>query len=146
MNGIGKARAFLTEFIIVILFFSLSAVITLQLFLAADQKSELSTEKTNAYIKLQTIGESVKTNREYLDSFFSKANGWDSYVRYYDEDFNLCEKEASAYLLKAEVTQTEKEAGDISAVQLEFVKNTEQAEVLGELLVTTYLPDWGVSQ
>lgn len=141
MEGIGKTRAFLTEFIIVILFFSLSAVITLQLFLAADGKSTLSTEQTNAYLKLQMIAEEVRGNGRYIDSFFSSANGWNNGMRYYNEEFMLCGQEEAAYVLTAQVTRQEEAAGSTAYITLNM-SATDKQEKLGTLDVCVYEPEW----
>lgn len=140
MEGIGKTRAFLTEFIIVILFFSLAAVITLELFLAADEKSNLSAAQTNAYLKMQMIAEEARGNGAYIDSLFSEANGWNNGVRYYNSDFTLCTEEDAEYVLTAQLTKEATDAGVMSHISLEMC-STEQ-EQLGTLAVSVYEPEW----
>lgn len=140
MEGIGKTRAFLTELIIVILFFSLAAVITLQLFLAAADESNLSTVKTNAHLKMQMIAEEVRGHGVYIDSLFSEANGWYNGTRYYNGDFVLCAEEDAEYVLTVKLTKDETEAGVMSHVSLEMC-STEQ-EQLGKIAVSVYEPKW----
>lgn len=142
MEGIGRTRAFLTEFIIVILFFSLAAVTTLQLFLAASEKSHLSTEQTDAYLKLQMIAEEARGNGPYLDSLFSKANGWQDGIRYYDGDFALCGREEAVYAMTALLGRTRQEAGETVSVSLRMERLDSGLE-LGALEVCVYEPEWG---
>lgn len=145
MDKIGKTRAFLIEFIIVILFFSVSAIITLQLFLAANEKSQLSIDKTNACAKIQSVAEEIRVNTEYLDSFFSSANGWENDTRYYNEAFALGNKADAKYILRADISEQQNSAGKLISVELVFWKaGTAEApeEELCRLTVKSYLPDW----
>lgn len=140
MEGIGKTRAFLTEFIIVILFFSLSAVITLQMFLAASEKSNKSTEQTNVYLELQAMAEEIRGNGMNKESF-SLGSGWEDGYCYYREDFSLCNKDEAAYmLLVQEVACQEGEAGTTRDIQLVMV--TVDGQEAGSLPVCIYEPDW----
>lgn len=143
MNRMGKTRAFLVEFILVILFFSISAVITLQLFVAANEKSTLSSEKTAAYLKMQTMAEEIKGKGTYFESYFSAANGWKDFTRYYDREFNISDVETASYVLRAELKQTEHTGGELAAVVLTFYKiKAGQEEEICSLQVQSYLPDW----
>lgn len=110
MNGVEKSRTFLTEFIIVILFFSVSAVILLGVFVKANDKSKtgiildkcslitrdleakLSFEETE--LKDNTIEQLV--HKKLSDNGFL-SNGKTVYVKYFDEDFKETEKKEAVY-------------------------------------------------
>lgn len=110
MNGVEKSRTFLTEFIIVILFFSVSAVILLGVFVKANDKSKtgmildkcslitrdleakLSFEETE--LKDNTIEQLVHKKLSY-NGFLS--NGKTVYVKYFDKDFKETEEKEAVY-------------------------------------------------
>lgn len=144
MNRLGKTRVFLTEFIIVILFFSIAAVTTLQLFLAAHAKSIESSDRNFAVIKLQTIAEEAKNSGEYVDSFFSAANGWTLGVRYYDADWKVCGETEAVYSMTVNCEHEQQEAGELVTIELTAERLGEaegQEEELGSLTIENYLPD-----
>lgn len=110
MNGVEKSRTFLTEFIIVILFFSVSAVILLGVFVKANDKSKtgiildkcslitrdleakLSFEETE--LKDNTIEQLV--HKRLSDNGFL-SNGKTVYVKYFDKDFKETEEKEAVY-------------------------------------------------
>lgn len=110
MNGVEKSRTFLTEFIIVILFFSVSAVILLGVFVKANDKSKtgiildkcslitrdleakLSFEETE--LKDNTIEQLV--HKKLSDNGFL-SNGKTVYVKYFDKDFKETEEKEAVY-------------------------------------------------
>ena len=110
MNGVEKSRTFLTEFIIVILFFSVSAVILLGVFVKANDKSKtgiildkcslitrdleakLSFEETE--LKDNTIEQLVY--KKLSDNGFL-SNGKTVYVKYFDKDFKETEEKEAVY-------------------------------------------------
>lgn len=87
MKEHNKTRAFLMEFIIVILFFSIAAVITLQLFAHANSKSEANNDMINAVVCAQSVAENIRAE-------VSVYNGEGIYTRYLDNDLNYVENEA----------------------------------------------------
>lgn len=152
MSRTGKTRAFLTEFIIVILFFSLSVVITLQLFLAAHKQSVLSKEITVAYIKAQNIAEEIRVNGDNLDEFLTSGNGWiennlteyESYRRFYDEDWVISNEDTAAYIMTVMIQYHEEDAGRLLEVDIELGNKTEvkkNKKSLCTLELKKYLPD-----
>lgn len=110
MNGVEKSRTFLTEFIIVILFFSVSAVILLGGFVKAngkiktgiildkcslitrDLEAKLSFEETE--LKDNTIEQLV--HKKLSDNGFL-SNGKTVYVKYFDKDFKETEEKEAVY-------------------------------------------------
>lgn len=84
MKEHNKTRAFLMEFIIVILFFSIAAVITLQLFANANSKSRDNDDMINAVICAQSVAENIRAE-------VSDYNKEGIYTKYLDSDFNYVE-------------------------------------------------------
>ena len=84
MKEHNKTRAFLLEFIIVILFFSVSAVITLQLFANANNKSESNNDMINAVVCAQSVAENIRAE-------VSVYNEEGIYTRYLDDELNYVE-------------------------------------------------------
>lgn len=94
MNRRDRTRAFLTEYIIVVMFFAIAAVITIQLFVSASKKSTEAKEKTNAYIIITNFVEDIMA----LDSSEDiKDNNY--YNVCYDKDFNVVTEKESIYKL-----------------------------------------------
>ena len=87
MKEHNKTRAFLMEFIIVILFFSIAAVITLQLFANANNKSEANDDMIDAVICVQSVAENIRAE-------VSEYNEEGIYTKYLDNDFNYVTEDA----------------------------------------------------
>lgn len=101
MREHNKTRAFLMEFVIVVLFFSVAAVITLQLFANANNKSEDNDDMINAVICAQTVAENIRSEvSEYDDEGI--------YIKYMDRDMNYVDEEA--YYEEKVVVSIDKEA------------------------------------
>lgn len=75
MEGKRKPNSMLIELVIVILFFSLSAGIVLQLFVAAGDKAVQSATQTSALVSLEDLAERFVGSGEPADAFFA-ADGW----------------------------------------------------------------------
>lgn len=86
MRKLNKTRAFLTEFIIVILFFSIAAVITIQLFANANDKSNKNEELIDAVICAQMVAEQIKSEATLY-------NSEGIFIKYRDKDMNYVSKE-----------------------------------------------------
>ncbi len=151
MNRIGKTRAFLTEFIIVILFFSLAVLVTLQLFLAAHNQSELSKDTTIANIKSQNIVEEIKVHSDNLEEFLTAGNGWlkskvtdeESYTRFYNKDWVVSTEQDSFYIMTVNLNYEDKDAGRLLKVDLileEKLDRNQRRETLCNIVVKSYIP------
>lgn len=133
MKNIGRVRAFLTEFVLVILFFSLSAVIALQLFLKANDKSEESKNMTMAYIIAERTAEEIKAaamnksaNENMEDNLF-----------WYDEDWVFCNEEGAKYVLAIHENDEQTAGGELVNIII-VISEMASEEVLCELPVTIY--------
>ncbi|MBE5948705.1 MAG: type II secretion system protein [Lachnospiraceae bacterium] len=133
MKNIGKVRAFLTEFVLVILFFSLSAVIALQLFLKANDKSEQSRNLTMAYMVAEQTAEAIKSVDvdESLEELLNKKGCW------YDKDWVTCGEAEAEFVLSLKVVAEKTVAGELMDVVV-VVEAKNADEPLCELPVTIY--------
>lgn len=133
MKNIGKVRAFLTEFVLVILFFSLSAVIALQLFLKANDKSEQSRNLTMAYMVAEQTAEAIKSGDadESLEELLNRKGCW------YDKDWVACDEAEAEFVLSLKVVTETTAAGELVDVVVVVEEKTEDVP-LCELPVTIY--------
>lgn len=132
MKNIGKVRAFLTEFVLVILFFSLSAVIALQLFLKANDKSELSRNMTMAYITAEQTAEKIKIKtEETVEELQNRTVYW------YDKDWDECSEEEAEFILLISMSVENTACGELINA-LVTVCEKDKEEMLCELPVTIY--------
>lgn len=115
MNGTRKPNAMLIELVIVILFFSISAGIILQLFVAANERGHQNDVDNTAMLLAEDVAERLAVSTQTLDAFFM-GDGWvqkdDAYVR-----------QESAYAgrrlqLTARGATEEREAGTLDSVEL----------------------------
>lgn len=114
MSSVEKSRTFLTEFIIVVLFFSISAVILLGVFVKANDlskdalildKCSMITRNLEALLTYD-MGENIDKDsisrivEERLnDNHFIKKDN-DVYVGYLDNEFNLTDEKEAVYKIK----------------------------------------------
>lgn len=109
MDKLNKTRAFLTEFIIVILFFSVAAVITMQLFVVANNHSDDNKRISDAVIHAQTVAENIRAGVKY----YGKEG---IYSEYLDENMELVDESEAVYIEKVIVSISQEEstaAGDV---------------------------------
>ena len=135
MNRLEKTRAFLTEFIIVILFFTISAVITVQLFVEANKKSNDSISITKGNLMSETIIEELKAHisqngissaENYMSediSYIKEDTGL--YYQYFDKEFNVVHKDDAYVLGKVIIKTDEKPQGKLYTITVSF-ENTEK--------------------
>lgn len=136
MQRLEKTRAFLTEFIIVILFFTVSAVITVQLFVAANKKSVESISITDGYIKAEALSEEVKAvikenGREAVNAYMTDKAGYmtdgtgEYYYQYFDTEYNVTKADEAYVLGYVKIVDMPVQAGMIYNVTVGFKNNTE---------------------
>ena len=89
------------EFVIVVLFFSIAAVITLQLFANANNKSEDNDDMINAVICAQTVAENIRSE-------VSEYDEEGIFIKYLDRDMNYVDEEA--YYEEKVIVSIDKEA------------------------------------
>ena len=97
VKGINRVNSFLVEIIIVILFFSLSAAVTLQVFVTTHKKGEQSTNLNMAVVLTQQMTEQYRANGEKCSWCVSPESreGATVYTVEYDEDWNPVSRNGS---------------------------------------------------
>ena len=89
MKGIRRSNSFLVEIIIVILFFSLSAAVTLQVFVATHKKEQQSGSLNHAVVLTQQLTEEYRANGTACSwcATSKDKDGSAVYVLEYDENW-----------------------------------------------------------
>ncbi len=134
MKKSGSA-VFLMELILVILFFSLSAVVTLRLFVAAHQQERQSTLRSDA---LELAENAAELFRAQGVSFFDTADGWtaveqaDESVLYSRLENGLCME----VILRGEQTET----GRLETGEIQVFAANRQSDPLCRLPLGRYSP------
>lgn len=130
MKGINRVNSFLVEIIIVILFFSLSAAITLQVFVATHKKGELSTNLNMAVILTQQLTEQYRANADQCSWCVSPVNenGNTVYTVEYDKNWKPV-SENGTFKIHFEVkTVSSDDAGTLYETVAEAVSIKDDAE------------------
>ena len=148
-TGTKKRNAFFVEIIIVILFFSLSVVVSLELFVQGYMKSVLSEQKNRALIRAQSVAELAQGYDPSGDEPFSADLEGDSaffgekgYCLYYDEEWNAAEEKNAAFELTVRFEEENTGPGRMITVQIDATRfsNGEAADELVSLKTGYYLP------
>ena len=137
MQRLEKTRAFLTEFIIVILFFTISSVITVQLFVAANKKSAESISITQGYLKAETLAEQIKANIDFskenvIYDYMTKEAGYildenkdnEYYFQYFDKDYKETDKDDAYIYGIVSIKSQETSAGLLYNIIVSFNNNS----------------------
>ncbi|MGI6260525.1 MAG: hypothetical protein ACOYJR_01650 [Acutalibacteraceae bacterium] len=144
-----KRNAFFVEIIIVILFFSLSVVVSLELFVQGHMKSLLSEQKNMALIRAQSAAELVQgydpSGDEPLSERLEGSSGFSSEkgcCLYYDGEWNAAEQKNAVFELTARFGEEATGAGRMVTVQISVTEfsNGEAADGLISLETGYYLP------
>jgi len=125
MDVASRSRAFLVEFIIVILFFSIATGIIVRVFAGANSIRQKANDLTIAAAKVQSIAEYAKASegkKDYIEQLEKQGaieEQEETYVYYYDKEWAL-QKGSQNYNYKIEV-QCESQslkAGEVLKVQI----------------------------
>lgn len=120
MRNIQRLNTFLVEMVIVILFFALSASVTLQLFVAAHNKSVQSQEINIAGVKAQEVLEAARGAG--TDSTFTKtADGALTAEYQYDAQWNAVQQ-SPGYIVKMQITSKQQASGAMRYSHVDVVK------------------------
>ena len=97
MKKVSKVNAVLIELIIVILFFAISSVITIQLFAKSYSVETASSAKTELTLVVEN----------QMDEYRGGTMPAGSKVLFYDESLQLCEEEDAYFIEKINATNDE---------------------------------------
>ena len=119
MKPIRRTNIVLIELIIVILFFSLSSVITLQLFVEANRQSKESKVTTDLLVKIEN-----KANEFYEDPLkiteVFQSEGWIKeetageeyrFTIYYDKNLEAADEQSASYYIIATLKENSQKSG-----------------------------------
>ena len=112
-----QINSFFIEIIIVILFFSISAAVTLQLFVAANNRAQQSSDLSVAVIKAQDIAEQIK-GLSSLDELtetlkgakHTSSGGTEHFLFNYDKQWNQTQS-TPQYKIDIALTKSAVESG-----------------------------------
>ncbi len=148
-----KKNLILLELIVVLFFFSLSAMVTIQLFVASYEKSVQNESKTSALTLSQDLIEQVLYSPQDAENLFLDADGWDQEgtpsgiccTRWFDKHMNPApagEKEAVYEMRVRLEDESSTKAGVLTRASVRVTlhrKNGEDAVIL-ELDGGKYVP------
>ncbi len=136
MNKAGKPNSLLIELVIVLLFFSLSAVVILQLFVAAHDKSVDSAVGTEATLMAEDIAERFRAGG-LEPGVFLAGDGWTEAAGAYTRQ---AEASGHAVRLTADVAREVTPAGSLDTITLTVYDDD---SVVVSLPVVRYSPGEG---
>ncbi len=138
------ANLFFVELIIVLLFFSLSAAIILQVFAAADRKQKLGELTERSIVTAQTIAECYSVTGDVAETvemaFGMNADIKDGAVTIPLNRQLTASAEGDVQLTVSEISRDISEAGVFSRMTIEFVLDD---DVLYSLTCSAYTPQNG---
>lgn len=94
MKKVNKVNAVLIELIIVVLFFAISSIITIQLFAKSYSVTTSSSAKTELAAVVET----------QMNDYRNKKVGEGNRVLFFDENFKPCEEEEAYYIEKIQAS------------------------------------------
>jgi len=129
-----RARAFLTEFIIVIIFFSLAAIVTVRLFALASAKSSDTNRLNYADNVIKQEAEGFLACETADDALLTAG------ISYYDDSYVITEKETDFYAKKV-VTSTDTDNGVLVSSAISIYDGD---DVVTTVTVSKYFSNGGV--
>ncbi len=102
-----KAKLFLIELIIIILFFAFAGGVCMNMFVAAKRVSTRSTDVTNASMMAQAAAEAVKSGGEqgFLDAVTGAEGMNGSYSVAYDAQWTVVPEGQGIYTMRVDFSQ-----------------------------------------
>lgn len=146
INTLSRSRAFLIEFVIVILFFGIAAGIIVQVFAESHQMRQKANNLTIAAAKVQSIAEYAKASEskeeyaaqlEQLGAVRTEENK-ERYLFYYDHDWQMQKgKVNEGYQIKVDCTKEQLKSGELLGILIDArqigKKEIESSLDLGEI-------------
>lgn len=147
MQRLEKTRAFLTEFIIVILFFTISSITVIKLYVAANENIDDSIILNKTSLMCETLCEEIKAYSDFQEEdgiiydlminkkgYIRSEESIERYYQYFDEDLEVCNKENGKFISYITVKKDEMQAGDLYKIEIVFKSsNTEYGKAMVSL-------------
>ncbi|MCI8360054.1 MAG: hypothetical protein HFE86_01795 [Clostridiales bacterium] len=133
-----SSAVFLMELTLVILFFSLSAVVTLRLFVTAHQQEQQSALRSDA---LELAEDAAEQFHAQGAAFFDSADGWSSTPL--EQGGTVYSWDGSDLLLEVFLQQEDTGAGALESGEVRITgseKSVSRGQVLCSLPVGRYIP------
>ncbi len=143
-----QLNSFFIEIILVILFFAISAGVTLQLFVSADKRARQSSELSAAVVQAENFAEQLKglSSPGGIGDILKNAKktgisgGREHYRISFDKSWEET-KEIPSYIMDVAVLQTPTEAGVTVNAEISVCRENPNGEVvLYNLNTAKYLP------
>lgn len=148
MKSIGRRNPAIIELVLVVFFLALTASLLAQVFAKAHIMSEDSRAQTAGMIAAQDIIEHWKADPLAGDELFPAVDGWlrdeesSVFTALRDKNMLLPEGDGSDYILRAELSGQDTDAGALCRLRITVVSaRTEGAEPLVDCAATVYLPE-----
>ncbi len=144
----GKRNPVLAELILVILFFSLSSAVLVQVFVKARIISETSRAETLGLVLAQDWIERWKSAPQNPYDIFSPENGWERvaskesgqlFQAFADDNMEMNPGETKAYGIEARLLREEQEAGILYRIRVKVVRNRD-GQIVTDLETASYVP------
>lgn len=119
-----------------ILFFSVSAAVILQLFASAYIIQKQSSSKNQALLYAQTLAEEFKASEQELLSLISEQTE----ERYLDENWQETEKSTAVYTAQIKITGQKTTAGQLLSATVSVFEAGAESHLLCQIPATLYLP------
>lgn len=144
-TGIRPANLFFIELIIVLLFFSFSAAVILQIFAAADHRQDMSDVTERAVICSQSVAEAFSVTGDFseaADIVFGDGTGlFDGYTAEIRLDDEMRPSDSGDIVLLMAQRHIDTAAGRLSCLEFEFRKGEEL--LFSPVICESYFPDKG---
>lgn len=142
----GRRNPALVELILVVLFFALSAMVLVQVFVRAKTMSEESRARTEGLVVAQDIIEQVKADPGGLENIFPEDEGWikgegeDSYICGRTQDMEPAGGVTPSYEVRVLITREQEPAGTMCRIAVTIVR-IRDSKTITELKTAEYVPD-----
>ena len=149
MKTTEKRNPALVELILVILFFALSAVILVQVFVKAYMLSQRSRAETLGMVLAEDLLEQWKEIPEQPEQLFSSESGWQeqeaggevrTFLAGRGENMEPADSGQAAFEVRTELWAEEREAGELYHIKVQ-VADLRDGKTLVELETARYVPD-----
>jgi hypothetical protein len=147
-HGLNGVNSFFVEIILVILFFALSVSVTLQLFLAANNRARQSSDLSIAVVKTENIAEQIgglsspdSIPKVLEDAQRTASGGAEHYRLTFDRDWNEVQADPH-YVIDVALKRTPSGGGTLVSAEISVTRDSAGAqEKVYKLDSAKYLPE-----
>ncbi len=154
MKATGRKNPALLELVLVILFFALSSMVLIQVFVKARTISRTSQAKTLGLVVIQDVLEQWKMDPAEVETLFLSELGWKKreadktpgdkgtllFYAEYSEDMYLLSEGEGMYCFEAAVSEQEQECGRVYRITVVLSERLTDS-VIAECSTADYVPE-----